>query len=348
LERVKRKQRNEKTPDKSILENNVFNNTQEVNFLEGNHCNLKDGVLEMEMKDEEDIEILMKEKVYNSESVNLILEVFEEEEAANIDAGDDLEIEIKTEEALRNLTKEKDIIEFEGKEPEKNSGTFHHACLFCEFKTKSYLNLQKHKWAEHDCKDMHYQCNRCSFVGKSISLLKAHIRKIHKKNKKGIYPCGLCNLSSKLWRDLGDHKLSVHGVKISHACTLCSFEGNGKKSVKIHMDAVHKRLKIICEYCSAPFTQSGNLYKHIKNVHEKIQHKCHLCEFKCIRSDVLKGHVDSEHNGIVHNCDQCPFSSKTKSNLSAHIKMKHKELVFTCDHCNYSTVSEDVLYVHCM
>ena len=73
---------------------------------------------------------------------------------------------------------------------------------------------------------------------------------------------------------------SVHDkVRSNFQCHLCSYISVQSGSLKIHIKAVHDKVRDFkCQICSYSSAQKAMLERHIKTVHDKVRDfKCHLC-----------------------------------------------------------------------
>jgi len=112
---------------------------------------------------EEDLEI------DDSNMMSMILEVYEEkEEIENVNEG---------------------VNEVDGKQPEEIYEIMHE-CLFCDYKTTDSINLRNHKWSVHGCKRGHYPCDKCSYTGRTVGLLRNHTERLHSEKK---FQCEECS-----------------------------------------------------------------------------------------------------------------------------------------------------------
>ena len=105
------------------------------------------------------------------------------------------------------------------------------------------------------------------------------MEKITNKSK-----CNLCD------EELDQNGLQIHyvtchekitsptdGKQKKYKCDSCNKLFSTKKYVKMHVNAVHKGLRMYnCEPCGKSFSQAGDLKRHIHTIHEG--HKDNKCE----------------------------------------------------------------------
>ena len=92
------------------------------------------------------------------------------------------------------------------------------------------------------------------------------------------------------------------------------------RSIKVHMNDVHKGLKHRCEKCDKSMTSAQMLKVHIKTVHEGLKpFKCNQCEKSFSQAGNLKSHVEVVHEGLKkHKCEKCEKSFGAPGDLKKH------------------------------
>ena len=122
-----------------------------------------------------------------------------------------------------------------------------------------------------------------------------------------------------------------------HSCDLCDYKSAHLGNLRIHIKAVHLKIKDYkCEECDYRTAHSAQLKLHIKSVHLKIKdYKCEECGAKYSTSSGLKSHVNAKHEGVIYSCDLCVYMATQLVNLMRHIKAVHlKSKNYSCDDCN--------------
>ena len=69
-------------------------------------------------------------------------------------------------------------------------------------------------------------------------------------------------------------KLACEIMSKKHKCELCSSEFNTKRSLIVHNQQIHERIRFSSEQCEKSYTSKQNLEHHMQSVHEKIKHYC--------------------------------------------------------------------------
>ena len=133
----------------------------------------------------------------------------------------------------------------------------------CDYQTKTYGYLQKHKKSKHEVFNK-YACNQCDYKAKQQSHLKIHIQSKHEGFR---YPCTQC-----------DYKIATT-------------PGGLQK----HIKSIHEGIKYPCNQCDYQGTQQVHLKKHIESKHEGIRYPCDQCDYQAITKSHIQRHVKSQH-----------------------------------------------------
>ena len=142
--------------------------------------------------------------------------------------------------------------------------------------------------------------------------------------------CPVCN---KKVINLKRHKQDVHTETPpgTHTCNLCGKHFSKQKSLKYHIDTVHKKPEV-CPICGK---EVKYLNGHIKDVHTikpSEDHHCQHCGKTFSKLKTLRGHIDT-----VHKLPEvCPICAKEVKYLNGHIKAVHTESPpgnHICNHC---------------
>ena len=110
--------------------------------------------------------------------------------------------------------------------------------------------------------------------------------------------------------------------------------------------------KFMCPECGIVLTMQRTLKKHIDSIHRGIRYPCEQCPYQAKTKLQLKHHIEAVHEGTRYYCDQCEFISLTKNNLRQHVNYKHCDLKnYHCDQCDFKakdagTVKKHVNSVH--
>ena len=124
---------------------------------------------------------------------------------------------------------------------------------------------------------------------------------------------------------------ALRGAPKIHRCDKCLYAtsniGHLREHIKGRHDTIWKisRIKdIICQECGMAFFRKKSLKAHVDCVHRKVKnHVCEICgkAYKYIRE--LNNHINGDHMGKKHECEVCHYKSSYLSNLRAHLKVQH-------------------------
>ena len=138
---------------------------------------------------------------------------------------------------------------------------------------------------------------------------------------------------------------------MSNICTICDFPCLSARTLKRHLDFVHKN---VCDICHRTLHDKSKLRIHVNTVHGGVAEKKYSYKkksrqkrqiphkerdtnekFKC---DFCTKLFSTKQNLMIHKCrnQKCNFCMKyfTSSNLQTHIKRNHEEQ--KCDSCGKS------------
>lgn len=104
----------------------------------------------------------------------------------------------------------------------------------CEICHKSVFNKAKHIERVHNAVEI--QCEHCDYKGNKDTI-KNHINKYHS------------------------------GRVVSLDCPFCSKEYKSPRTLKEHIEVVHKGIKYACDFCPHEASSTGNKYNHMKQKH---------------------------------------------------------------------------------
>ena len=112
-------------------------------------------------------------------------------------------------------------------------------------------------------------------------------------------------------RTLRLHASTVHSDRnVKQKCNECPKSFTQKSGLKIHINTVHKGLKLYkCDMCEKSFAQTGGLIEHIRVNHEASGFKpfaCDKCDVRCSRKRSLDLHISRMHADFKqYFCEIC-------------------------------------------
>jgi len=152
-----------------------------------------------------------------------------------------------------------------------------------------------------------------------------------------------------------------------YSCEKCNFKSKSEKSLKGHIDSIHKIVTYDCDHCNWTFDKKEGLERHIK-VHTQKKTKenynqkansfqkhfpCDRCDYKSTDKYTLKRHIRASHEKYA--CVQCDIKVSSKYRLKKHVKSIHPfppivesmpMPIFTCEKCELVFQTEAILSKH--
>ena len=123
-------------------------------------------------------------------------------------------------------------------------------------------------------------------------------------------------------------------------CNDCGASFVAKGNLKIHINAVHLKLKPHeCDHCKKLFAQKPHMNAHIKEFHQKIKrHKCQECDKHFSRKYDLARHVKKVHLKLKTPkkvvCNECDANFEHKQHLEYHKNQVHLNIKpYECSFC---------------
>ena len=209
----------------------------------------------------------------------------------------------------------------------------------CQFRTYGKQRMKDHVDSKH-LKITKFSCEICGKLFCHKGSVKQHVDFTHNKLKRA--KCDICGKEFQAQRDVDEHKNLRHrdGRPPEHICQLCGkafvvqsyldihIRGvhnkvedlacpecppssnqklYSKKSLKRHMDAVHKKQQS-CPLCGTGFVTEYDVTSHFRMVHMKYrQYRCKVCGARYGKSSSLKKHIyDKHYENTDGNCISNP------------------------------------------
>lgn len=245
--------------------------------------------------------------------------------------------------------------DYEQEEENKNLRKNRISCSTCPFTCHQKRALASHR--KRGClKPGEFQCQLCSFVGKSITALKSHKIVHNKKNrlttpsgKKARLRCELCPFTCKQERCLRQHVALKHEGLKPHTCHYCDFRTTRRYRLDAH-ESLHTGVgRISCDQCDQTFGTNSKMRLHRQRVHEKQPtHFCQLCDYSGYSANDVTRHTLCCHTGeLCYTCTDCPAGFSSETALKQHSQRLHQKTTsMVCPHCDFSCRSEATLKSH--
>ena len=150
-------------------------------------------------------------------------------------------------------------------------------CAFCDFQSSSREAMDEHRDSKH----------KHQTTPKKSSEVERKIRESQRE-----FICRICNVSKKSRATLNLHIRSEHeGIRYNCTVEGCKFSGKQKTQLKAHMNAIHLKIKLPCDFCDFKTAQASNLRLHMMKKHGVKPFSCDKCDFRCHKSERMQHHM---------------------------------------------------------
>lgn len=282
-------------------------------------------VYEFLEKAEETKQKFDKRTHFKPEAKNVVRERFEKEKTPDID----------------------DIIEEErGESCESDSNTYDIE-QDAEEKTTEYsgnsTNESYTSTSASTKKSQKYICGKCKRPFTSETLLRRHIKIVHRLNE---YPCVVCDKSFSTSNLLHRHTSQVHRPGRDFQCPQCKKAFQYKERLTAHM-RIHSEKTQVCNICNKAYVTSKELTIHMRTHTNERPYKCEYCSDTFAQKDRLTHHVKKKHLNVVYKCKYCQVFSSANHNTTRRHEMEHFKFAYECDLCpkKYSKRDRFVVFV---
>ena len=233
-------------------------------------------------------------------------------------------------------------------------------CTHCEHKAKNDEHLKRHVDAVHlNLKG--FACNSCDYKSYFDKNVMIHIKSQHKdliSAKSQKLDCSDCMSNI-------DHNKHKKERKTLFVCKICEYETKNRGFLKNHRRLVHgdksvasKVLK--CADCEFEATNVKHLENHINSEHlNEKRFSCNLCDFQSFYSQSVKSHISYKHKGSTTaqmktlECSDCQLDIKhskcsplLKKEKRKRRKAPYKKKAKTCQQCSFVTLKRSYLRKH--
>ncbi|CRL02290.1 CLUMA_CG015301, isoform A [Clunio marinus] len=195
-----------------------------------------------------------------------------------------------------------------------------------------------------------FKCGVCSFSFLTLLSLRSHKESCKKSaetngSKKKINICTVCGKTFQKAKSLKEHE-KLHDSNYRKKCSLCDAVIYAR-SLKRHMDTVHKKLKSFqCKMCSKRFStlslkrehekrhkQNFEFEKYSEQLNGFSQYNCPNCTLSYENSSSLRKHMQkdcqaNEKKRIYrYPCKKCSKTFFTKISAAKHMKVEHQIVI---------------------
>jgi len=115
-------------------------------------------------------------------------------------------------------------------------------------------------------------------------------------------------------------------------CNQCDHVAKNSRSLKMHMDAIHKGVVFMCDQCDYSSRHKCNLNSHQKSKHEMRVYRCLHCDVTTSFKQYLQKHMKEKHGGqMVYFCSDCDYCNEDKQEYTIHKRTVHVPIKKTRD-----------------
>eukprot|EP00092_Neocalanus_flemingeri_P001836 GFUD01001957.1.p1 GENE.GFUD01001957.1~~GFUD01001957.1.p1 ORF type:complete len:489 (+),score=78.24 GFUD01001957.1:141-1469(+) len=190
-------------------------------------------------------------------------------------------------------------------------------CSACDFVTKDYLELRKHRKDEHG--HGHRSCHICGKQFTSQVGFEHHVANTHGD---GSFPCEDCGEVFKTMKSLKDHR-KKHVIRTC-ICDECGAKFHTPFAVKKHKRMHGSDFPFPCNLCTKRFRDAGPLKEHMYKHTGERPYQCTDCEANFNQGSAFRRHIKVVHSGIrPYPCKICSFRGGQPYDLVRHIKSVH-------------------------
>ena len=141
------------------------------------------------------------------------------------------------------------------------------------------------------------------------------------------------------------YKDVISALPIDFKCHYCGSKFAKSCELQRHVDAVHIKEGIRCEFCNIKFSRWDNYTRHKLRKHDSSdKNVCNTCGMKYDSAEALDKHVGvgPECNSSL-NCEKCATTFSTISDLKRHNK---STIMDSCDICGKEVCNGKMLKAH--
>ncbi|XP_052792777.1 zinc finger protein 878-like [Mya arenaria] len=199
---------------------------------------------------------------------------------------------------------------------------------------------------EKHIKEQKHPCQECSFIASTEAKLEVHVRRKHNI----VFECGDCLDSFLDSKSLKSHIDSVHRENM-YICEKCSKSYRSKFCFDSHLKSHEKdyvKPNFLCGLCRKSFTTKYILSQHTKSSHlgVKMSYLCPVCGKKFRQRSSFRQHMNV-HNGVTpYKCETCGRAFTYHKSLREHVFMHDNIRRFPCDICGKKFRQRTTLYIH--
>ena len=172
---------------------------------------------------------------------------------------------------------------------------------------------------------------------------------------------------------ISDHKITCEQRPKDIKCHFCNFQTRYRRSIKDHIETMHGKQSIQCQYCQKYFSSSEFLESHLK-LH--LGYNCSVCGKQFKTNHGRKRHEDANHvendkefktflkidndnsspkqpcslKGKGLQCKFCDYQTDSKKLFRRHVERLHLSdrtpVLYNCEFCPYSSKYKKSILFH--
>ncbi|KAL8606472.1 hypothetical protein ACOMHN_015561 [Nucella lapillus] len=211
----------------------------------------------------------------------------------------------------------------------------HYVCNVCGHVAKSVKFMHNHLQMHADGK-VHFECDQCEFKSRLRSKLVEH----QQRHTRSRLLCHLCPATFMDIASLNRHVTAKHTDNEDLKCDRCDFKASYASLLKEHM-LKHTGELLCCEAegCSYKTPYLRALRVHQKRHSSEKNYRCHQCSYDAVEKSTLDRHLKSHTQERPYQCSHCDFRANTKYSVVVHMQHKHQfqKSCYACDQCSFYT-----------
>ena len=147
--------------------------------------------------------------------------------------------------------------------------------------------------------------------------------------------CHLCDYGTHSKYLMAKHRRLQHKeCDHQYRCKTCYKVFQERYLLKNHVDAKHKGIKWICEFCAKSYEGKGALEVHKRKRHiNNAIYKCNTCHKSFMDKYLYIGHISTHDGKKLFACETCKKSFQYKNSLKVHQQSCHGNDSFSCAQC---------------
>ena len=209
------------------------------------------------------------------------------------------------------------------------------SCNQCDFDTDNNDSLLTHyKKNMHDVLNL----NKTLEEKNTTQEVEVETERIKENRNNTELSCHLCEYSTKVLREMEDHKFRKHGII---NCDKCEYSAEDSDIMKKHKMKHTGRILFTCNICEFETSKQSMLVEHKEAKHksteeinkEKTVFECNRCETDFQYGFLLKNHTCIPT--FKYPCEICTFVAISVGEILEHMNAIHSKNSTPCSFCEF-------------